>query len=141
MMPRGNFVPFDSTELTPRFFARLSAFDLECPICGQLIQVGKGKPDNSRYNKVLSLITCYGPGLGRGGHQFLVGIVAWPLRDGPRLKGRPADQRPDKRQLSIIRQWARGVWARTKKHRGQESLNQIEPDISLQEILGETKGT
>jgi len=137
MSPRGYFEPFAPTDYSPRFFGRLSAFDMECPICGRLLLIGKGKPDDETYNRVTSMIKCYGPDSAGGGprthpHRFLIGIVAWPIRQGRGYKGRPPDQRPDKRQLAAIREFARGLWAARKKHKGEE-LNTIEPAIELGE--------
>jgi len=138
-MPRGNFIPFDPTELSPRFFARIQSIDLECPICGRLLQIGHGKPDDKRLNRVTSVIRCYGDREGNKsvyGHQFLLGVVAWPLTGGHHRQGRSPDQRPDARQLAKIREYGKGIWAKQKRRKG-DNLNQIEPEKDLEEIMGE----
>lgn len=136
-MPRGNFIPFEPTE---RFFGRLQAFEMECPRCGKILVVGRGKPHDHLYNRVTSEMQCpkmnprdettavtRHPGCGM---KFLIGIVAWPIRVGYQHKARPPDHVPDDRQLHTIRAYARGLWPKTKKAKG-DSLNQIEPEIDL----------
>lgn len=122
-----------------RFFARLSAFDCECPYCGRLLMVGRGKPDNKRYNRVTSIVTCADRAgdetheVVRGcGRKFLLGIIAWPLKSGPTperpgpLDPRPPDQVPSPRQLAEIRQYARGIWTKKPKNKGDRT-NILEP--------------
>lgn len=127
-MPIGTFTPFDPTETSPRFFARPIAFDCECPQCGKLFLVGPARRDNADYNRVTGELHCRinarkgHPGCGR---TFLMGMVAWNLTNNPRQRGRPLDQRPNPRQLAELRQAGRGVWARSKKSRG-ESINTIQ---------------
>lgn len=134
-MPRGNFLPLKPEQ---RFFGRLQAFEMECPRCGRLLLVGKGRTHDHLYNRVTSVMQCpkwnprdettvvtRHPGCGM---KFLIGIVAWPMRHGYQPKERPPDHVPTDRQLNEIRQSARGVWARFNKQRG-ENLNTIEPEI------------
>lgn len=132
-MPRGTFIPLDPVDLEPRFFGRLSAFDCECPICGYLLQVGHGKPDNKAYSRITSVMTCQHHRYRQRQpiHQFLLGLIAWPLRRGPRARlGRPPDQRPTVEQLAQLRETTRMIFMwRAPKHRG-ESLNQIESAIT-----------
>jgi hypothetical protein len=136
----GRIVPENPIiEESVRFFARLAAFDCECPYCGRLIQVGRGKPDNKRYDRLTSVVTCADRAgdethaTVRGcGRKFLLGIVAWPLRSGPTPErpgqpdSRPPDQVPTPHQLAEIRQYARGIWAKRVKGKG-EPTNILEP--------------
>ena len=139
-MPRGNFIPFEPTE---RFFARLQSFEMECPRCGKILVVGRGKPHDHLYNRVTSIMECpkinvrdettvvtKHPGCGM---KFLIGIVAWPIRKGHQPKARPPDHVPTDRQLNRLRELSRGIWSNLPKRRG-DSLNQIEPEIDEEEV-------
>jgi len=131
-MPVGTFIPFDPADLTPRFFARPTAFECECPRCGRLFLVGPRKRDNHAYDRVTGMLTCrintrahgQSPGCGM---KFLIGMVAWPLTTSP-VRGRPFDHRPTARQLAELRQAARGIWPTKRKRRG-DPVNHIEPPI------------
>lgn len=128
-MPIGTFVPFDPTDLSPRYFARPIAFDCECPKCGRLLLVGQNRRDNASYNRVTGILDCQ-PSARSGvgcGHRFVIGLVAWNLPPGPRIPERAPDQRPSPRQLAEIRQAARGVWPK-------KTLQKQEPVNSIQEL-------
>lgn len=137
-MPIGTFIPFDETELSPRFFARPISFDCECPQCGRLLIVGDRRRDNHDYDRVTGVLHCRRDSRGTVGcgRKFLIGIVAWNIGGGPSTR-RPHDQRPNPRQMAELRQAARGVWPTKGKRRG-EPVNTIQPDIEMPE--GEDSG-
>jgi hypothetical protein len=127
MSPIGTFEPFDPTERSPRFFARPIAFDCECPQCGRLFLVGPARRDNDDYNRVTGELHCRlnvrkgVPGCGR---TFLMGMVAWNLTTSQK-RARPADHRPNHRQLAELRQATQGIWAKGFKSRG-DPINTIQ---------------
>jgi len=126
-MPIGKFIPFDLADMGPRFFARPTGFDMECPQCGRLLLVGSGRRDDKQYNRVTGVVTCpmnTRPGKPGCGVQFLIGIVAWNLTHSTQ-KARPRDQRPNARQLAELRQAARGVWQKQRLTRG-DPVNTIQ---------------
>lgn len=126
MSPIGTFLPWDDADTEGRFFARPSAFEMECPQCGRLFLVGPYRRDNRSYDRVSGILTCpknvdpTKPGCGR---KWFIGIVAYQILAGNR-KTRPLDQKPNARQLAELRQWGRGVMSRNLKKRG-EAINAV----------------
>lgn len=107
-----------------RFFARLSAFDLECPHCGAVHVVryrGRRKqrlrpvsPATRRakhqadinWDPWTSRFTCR-----ECQRQFVLGLVAWPIAANPAVASTPPrDQVPNPRQLGYLRKDGGGWW-------------------------------
>lgn len=131
-MPIGHFPPFDpldpDTWKGPRWFARPTAFDCECPHCGRLFTVGYRKADNALWDEASSTLYCQRKEHIGCGRRFLIGLIVWPMRRGKQLKGRPVDQRPTTEQALALRKKAQGVFGPGPRRR-TEPLNQVEPEI------------
>ena len=109
-----------------RFFARLIAFDLECPRCGKVFQIrrlNKHKlagyaldpdPQSNReilhhtWNPTTARFTC----TGKDGcqKQFILGMLAWEPGKGARGTAIPLDQVPTYRQVGELRAEGQGHW-------------------------------
>lgn len=93
-----------------RFFARVQAFDLECPACGRVEQVRPstgGKPGKAQ---------TYDPGRARWrcrGCQrvYVIGLIAWTAGKAAPIP--PADQVPGPRELAQMREEGWGWWIPT----------------------------
>ena len=101
-----------------RFFARLIAFDLECPTCGKVFSVrrlNKHKMSavgldeaQHTWNPTTARFTC----VGKDGcqKQYVLGMLAWDPPRGARAGALPMDQVPTHRQLAELREEAAGQW-------------------------------
>lgn len=108
-----------------RFFARLIAFDLECPRCGKVFRVRRlnkhklsaraldeGK-DSIRaikhtWNPTTARFVCTGKdGCAK---EFTLGLLAWDPSRGARAQALPTDQVPTHRQLAELRAEGQGHW-------------------------------
>lgn len=91
-----------------RFFAYLESFSLECPHCGLVYQVRKGR-DSPEWQPRTGRFTCNG----RGGCNkvYILGILAWPVVAAPHVASQPPeDQVPHPRQLAQLRREGGGWW-------------------------------
>lgn len=100
-----------------RFFARLIAFDLECPRCGKVFRVRRLNRtklatvalDEAQHtwNPTTARFTC----TGKDGcqKQYVLGMLAWDAPKGGR-GAIPFDQVPTHRQLSDLRADGQGHW-------------------------------
>ncbi len=110
----------DDTELIltgKRMFGRIRAFDLACPRCDQVYQVGQGSRTMSAWNKRTSRFNCAcGCGL-----RMNLGILAWNVTLGPGFT--PADAIPfTDEQATELRDLTRGVFAGTRlPYRGDQN--------------------
>lgn len=101
-----------------RFFARLIAFDLECPRCGKVFRVRRMNRnklsavalDESEHtwNPTTGRFAC----TGKDGCQkeFVLGLLAWDPPRGARAGALPTDQVPTHRQLAELRADGQGHW-------------------------------
>lgn len=101
-----------------RFFARLIAFDLECPRCGKVFRIRRLNRhklaaralDESAHtwNPTTARFTC----VGKDGCQktFVLGLLAWEPPKGARSLSTPTDQVPTWRQLAEMRAEGQGHW-------------------------------
>jgi len=132
-----------------RFFARLIAFECECPNCGKLVF-----SDQDERSLPTRLKT---PGLKRGvarqrpyskavwklvwnpfsqrlrcpwcRNTYVAGLVLYPMKlGGPRPVDAPPDTAPTKRQLLELRRRAGGWFADKDYHKGQEVNLVIDSD-------------
>ena len=88
-----------------RFFARLLAFDLECPACGAVYVIRK-RTTGGKWDPTTARFACTRVGCDR---TFVLGMVAWPI--GPRAASQPPeDQVPNLRQLAALRREGGGWW-------------------------------
>lgn len=97
-----------------RFFARLHAFDLECPHCGDVYQIRvgearvKSQKASPNWDPWTGRFTCTN---NRCGKRYVLGILAWPIVAAPRVaSSTPADQVPSPRQLAGLRKEGGGFW-------------------------------
>lgn len=82
-----------------RFFARVVAFELACPRCGDVARVTEHSRDaKSIYDRRKSIFKCRGCSL-----HLAIGIVAWPMRSGP--TGVPEDNVPTYREAMRLREF------------------------------------
>lgn len=90
-----------------RFFARVRAFDLECPNCSRVDQIRpstRGEPGKAAaFHPGLSRWTC--PGCQR---TYVIGLVAWSARKAAPIP--PVDQVPGPRELAQLREEGWGWW-------------------------------
>lgn len=101
-----------------RFFARLIAFDIECPRCGKVFRVRRANRhklsavalDESEHtwNPTTARLVC----TGKDGCQkeYILGVLAWDPPRGARAGALPPDQVPTHRQLAELRQEGQGHW-------------------------------
>ena len=101
-----------------RFFARLIAFDLECPRCGKVFSIRRLNRhklaavalDESyhTWNPTTARFTC----TGKDGCQkvFVLGMLAWEPSKGARSSAVPEDQVPTHQQLAELRAEGQGQW-------------------------------
>lgn len=102
-----------------RFFARLIAFDLECPRCGKIFRIRRlnrnklsaravDRAANHTWNPTTARFTC----TDRDGCQkeYVLGMLAWDPPRGARSKALPTDQVPTHRQLAELRAEGQGQW-------------------------------
>lgn len=101
-----------------RFFARLIAFDLECPRCGKVFRVRRMNRtklsavalDESEHtwNPTTARFVC----TGKDGCQkeYVLGMLAWEPPRGARAGALPIDQVPTHRQLAELRDDGGGQW-------------------------------
>lgn len=101
-------------EKASRFFARLHAFDLECPHCGTVysIRIGndraKGLKASPNWDPWTGRFTCTTV---RCKKRYVLGILAWPIIPAPHVaSATPADQVPNPRQLAALRKEGGGFW-------------------------------
>lgn len=94
-----------------RHFARLHAFDLECPHCGAIYQIRRGSQSerSSNWDPWTARFTCTNKGCGR---KYVLGILTWPIGQGGVGAARavPEDQVPSPRQLAQLRKEGGGWW-------------------------------
>jgi hypothetical protein len=102
-----------------RFFARLIAFDLECPRCGKVFRIRRlnrqkmaayalDEGVHHTWNPATARFTC----TGKDGcqKQYVLGMLAWDPSLGARSGAIPTDQVPTYRQLAELRQDGQGHW-------------------------------
>lgn len=101
-----------------RFFARLIAFDLECPRCGKVFRVRRLNRHKlatvtldegaHTWNPTTARFAC----TGKDGCQkvFVLGMLAWEPPLGQGATAIPTDQVPTYRQLAELRQDGQGQW-------------------------------
>ena len=101
-----------------RFFARLIAFDLECPRCGKVFSIRRLNRHKMStvaldeaahtWNPTTARFTC----TGKDGCQkvYVLGLLAWEPPRGARAGALPIDQVPMPRQLAELRQDGQGHW-------------------------------
>lgn len=101
-----------------RFFARLIAFDLECPRCGKVFRVRRLSrtklsavaldEHEHTWNPTTARFVC----TGKDGCQkeYILGMLAWDPPRGARAGALPTDQVPTHRQLAELRQEGQGHW-------------------------------
>lgn len=115
-----------------RFFARLIAFDLECPRCGKVFRIRRLNRhklaaralDESEHtwNPTTARFTC----TGKDGCQkeYVLGVLAWDPPKGARANALPTDQVPTHRQLAGMRQDGQGQWM-PHHHAGRMTTSNI----------------
>jgi hypothetical protein len=88
-----------------RFFGRIRAFDLACPRCDQVYQVGQGSRTMCAWDKRTSRFRCVcGCGL-----RMNLGILGWNVSLGPGFT--PADASPlNADQAAQLRDLTRGIF-------------------------------
>lgn len=91
-----------------RFFARLRAFDLECPACGEVAKVGYKSPWN--FSTRTSRFKCE-----YCQKVFTMGILAWSSAHSTHVK-RPPDHIPTVEQAIALRRLVGGWWMETARH-------------------------
>ena len=101
-----------------RFFARLRAFDLECPRCGIVYQVTqKQTRDDARpstcYDYPTARFTCRACCM-----SWVLGLLAWPSEGEAVVP--PSDQVPGPRELPQLRREGWGWWLPARKDRPAE---------------------
>lgn len=101
-----------------RFFARLIAFDLECPRCGKVFSIRRLNrtklsavaldEDKHTWNPNTARFTC----MGKDGCQksFVLGMLAWDPPKGAGGSATPTDQVPTYRQIAELRAQGSGHW-------------------------------
>lgn len=101
-----------------RFFARLIAFDLECPRCGKVFSVRRLNRHKMAtvsldeaahtWNPTTARFAC----VGKDGcqKQYVLGMLAWDPPKGARAAHIPMDQVPTYRQLADLRADGQGQW-------------------------------
>lgn len=110
-----------------RFFARLIAFDLECPRCGKVFRVRRlnrhklaartleegtintgHRGVKHTWNPTTARFLC----TGKDGCQkeFVLGVLAWDVPRGAKAGALPMDQVPTVRQLAEMRTDGQGHW-------------------------------
>ena len=91
-----------------RFFARPESFTLECPRCGQVHRIRKGRP-TSCWNPDTARFTCINMKCRK---TYVIGLLAWPVSVGGRNTATttPRDQIPTPRQLAQLRKEGGGWW-------------------------------
>lgn len=101
-----------------RFFARLIAFDLECPRCGKVFRVRRLNRtkladmalDEGRHtwNPSTARFAC----TGKDGCQkvYVLGMLAWDPSRGQRAQATPRDQVPTFRQAAEMRAEGQGQY-------------------------------
>lgn len=100
----------DPLDPNRKFFARLVAFDLECPRCASVFRV-RSAHKTRVWSARTSTFKCEECKL-----TLQLGMVAWPTRWQKRDK--PPDQIPTPEQALKIRQIVGGWWApHARKHR------------------------
>lgn len=92
-----------------RMFGRIRAFDLACPRCDQVYQVGQGTRTMSAWDRRTNRFRCVcGCGL-----RMNLGILGWNVSLGPGFT--PADASPlNAYQAKELRDLTRGVFAGTR---------------------------
>lgn len=101
-----------------RFYAIIESGRMECPKCGRILLWGTGRtaPDQKDWNPICSVIRCR-----QCETRYALGVVAWPVGNGPRkidTEGRlpaPVDQQMTLRQIAEVRQRTGGFWARSPR--------------------------
>lgn len=89
-----------------RFWARVRAFDLECPNCGTVTLVGQGRKCPKAWNQILSQLVC--PGCER---TWVVGLTLWSVKPGIGAPVQPArDHVPGERVKAQLRQLIPTFW-------------------------------
>ena len=126
-----------------RFFARLIAFDLECPRCGKVFRVrrlnrhkmaARVLDDDTRHpyhtwNPTTARFTC----TGKDGCQktFVLGLLAWEPPKGARAGALPVDHVPTHRQLAELRAEGQGHWM------PHQSVGRMESNLAITDERGE----
>lgn len=132
-MPKRALVHPHPRELgATRFFARLIAFDLECPRCGKVFQVRRLNRHKlaavaldeaaHTWNPTTARFAC----TGKDGCQkvFVLGMLAWEPSLGAKAGALPTDQVPTYRQLPELRQQGQGQWM-PHENRGRMSTSNL----------------
>ena len=101
---------FEDRLQTDRFFARVKAFDIACPACGEVHTAGEGTRTRKFWRPRESRFQCRKCGL-----TFVLGILAWPVRGGVK----PSDHRPNRRESLALRQLVGGFWMHRKINENQ----------------------
>ena len=101
-----------------RFFARLIAFDLECPRCGKVFRIRRMNRNKlsavaldaevHTWNPTTARFACRG----KDGcqKQYVLGLLAWDPPKGSQAGHIPMDQVPTHRQLAEMREDGAGQW-------------------------------
>jgi len=100
-----------------RFFARLIAFDLECPRCGKVYRIvrksnrrlsAQALEGGHTWNPTTARFVCTGKD---GCHAtYVLGILAWNPSVGAKAEATPEDQVPTYQQLAALRAEGQGHW-------------------------------
>ena len=103
-----------------RFFARLIAAQLSCPICGFLIQFGV-RGGGADWDNKTSTVRCAGCM-----KIWQLGIVAWEIRGAPPAGIQtPKDQRPNLREQAELRLRAGGFWPKAGTKKVNDPVNRL----------------
>lgn len=90
-----------------RFFARVLAFDLECPHCGTVYQI-RPRRKNVNFDPWTGRFTCTNAECTR---TYVIGVLAWPIgKGGGAATMTPEDQVPTPRQIGQLRKEGGGWW-------------------------------
>ena len=101
---------FEDRLQTDRFFARIKAFDISCPACGEVYTIGRGSRSRKCWRPRESRFQCRKCGL-----TFVLGILAWPVSSGVK----PSDHQPNRRESLALRQLGGGFWMNRKINENQ----------------------
>ena len=112
-----------------RFFARLQAFDLECPHCGTVYQIRMKPRKDRNWDPWTGRFHCTTKNCAR---VYVLGILAWPIIAAPNAaSATPADQVPGPRQLAQMRKEGGGWWLPDEE--GQRYTRPHETNLTTEE--------